>query len=197
MIERCLARRPPHDRDVSPIHPKRPPPKAAALTKDQALRRPHHAIGRERRRPLSARAHRHFALRYRGGIDARTRRPTRQCRVTYNPFADDFVARKGEDAVDRKALIHALKDFMKANDLKADWRTSTRPPNEALVNALSMMSPYGPAEKQALLEAPDLKTGAETAVAITEIETRQEEHRGRAAVCSSFRAIRQRLSRSP
>ncbi len=31
-------------------------------------------------------------------------------------------------------------------------------PNEALVNALAMMSPYGLAEKQAMLEAPDLKT---------------------------------------
>ena len=28
----------------------------------------------------------------------------RQCRVTYAPFADDFVPRKGEEAVDRKAL---------------------------------------------------------------------------------------------
>ncbi len=34
---------------------------------------------------------------------------------------------------------------------------------------MSMMSPYGPAEKQALLEAPDLKTRAETLIAITEI----------------------------
>src|SRR5476649_2906824 len=54
----------------------------------------------------------------------------RQCRVTYAPFADDFVARKGEDAVDRKALLHALKDFMKANDLKADWGISTKPPTK-------------------------------------------------------------------
>jgi uncharacterized protein len=29
----------------------------------------------------------------------------RQCRVTYAQFADDFVARKGEEAVDRKALL--------------------------------------------------------------------------------------------
>ena len=43
-------------------------------------------------------------------------------------------------------------------------------PNEALVNALAMMSPYGTAEKQALLEAPDLKTRAEILVAMTEIE---------------------------
>jgi Lon protease-like protein len=94
----------------------------------------------------------------------------RQCRVTYAPFADDFVPRKGEDAVDRKTLLHALKDFMKANDLKADWDDIDKAPNEALVNALSMMSPYGPPEKQALLEAPDLKTRAELLVAITEIE---------------------------
>jgi Lon protease-like protein len=33
-----------------------------------------------------------------------------------------------------------------------------------------MMSPYGPAEKQALLEAPDLRARAEILVAITEIE---------------------------
>ncbi|MGB7827023.1 MAG: LON peptidase substrate-binding domain-containing protein, partial [Pseudolabrys sp.] len=45
----------------------------------------------------------------------------RQCRVTYAPFADDFTARKGENAVDRPALLVALTDFLKANDLKADW----------------------------------------------------------------------------
>src|SRR6185312_3582552 len=94
----------------------------------------------------------------------------RQCRVTYAPFADDFIARKGEDAVDREALLVALRQFLKANDLKADWEGIEKAPNEALVNALSMMSPYGPPEKQALLEAPDLKTRAEVLIAITEIE---------------------------
>jgi len=96
--------------------------------------------------------------------------PYRQCRVTYAPFADDFVARKGEDAVDRKSLLRALQDFLKANDLKADWKGIENAPNEALVNALAMMSPYGAAEKQALLEAPDLKSRAEILIAVTEIE---------------------------
>src|SRR4051812_42905385 len=32
----------------------------------------------------------------------------RQCRVDCAPFADDFVARKGEQAVDRPAVLHAL-----------------------------------------------------------------------------------------
>ena len=102
----------------------------------------------------------------------------RQCNVTYAPFADDFVARKGENAVDRKALLVALTDFLKANDLKADWEGIENAPNEALVNALSMMSPYGAPEKQALLEAPDLKTRAELLVAITEIELAKKNTEG-------------------
>jgi Lon protease-like protein len=94
--------------------------------------------------------------------------PYRQCRVDF--FPDDFVARKGEEAVDRDALLKALNDFLKANKLKADWEGIEKAPNEALVNALAMMSPYGAAEKQALLEAPDLKTRAEILIAVTEIE---------------------------
>jgi uncharacterized protein len=96
--------------------------------------------------------------------------PYRQCRVAYRPFADDFIARKGEDEVDRKTLLRTLADFLKANNLKADWAGIENAPNEALVNALAMMSPYGAAEKQALLEAPNLKTRAEILVAVTEIE---------------------------
>jgi Lon protease-like protein len=94
----------------------------------------------------------------------------RQCRVSYAPFTDDFVARKGEDEVDRKAVLRALADFLTANNLKTDWDGIENAPNEALVNALAMMSPYGAAEKQAMLEAPDLKTRAEILVAVTEIE---------------------------
>jgi Lon protease-like protein len=96
--------------------------------------------------------------------------PYRQCRVSYQPFIDDFTARKGEEAVDREALLRALTAFLKANNLKADWEGIENAPNEALVNALAMMSPYDAAEKQAMLEAPDLKTRAEILVAVTEIE---------------------------
>src|SRR5579872_1381670 len=101
--------------------------------------------------------------------------PYRQCRVTYVPFADDFIARKGEAQVDREALLKALTAFLKANDLKADWNGIENAPNEALVNALAMMSPYGAAEKQAMLEAPDLRTRAEILVAITQIELAKTE----------------------
>ena len=96
--------------------------------------------------------------------------PYRQCKVDFFAFADDFTARKGEEAVNREALLVALASFLKANNLKVDWEGVESAPNEALVNALAMMSPYGPAEKQAMLEAPDLKTRAEILIAVTEMD---------------------------
>ncbi|MBR0906042.1 MULTISPECIES: LON peptidase substrate-binding domain-containing protein [Bradyrhizobium] len=94
----------------------------------------------------------------------------RQCKVDFFTFVDDFTARMGEDEVDREALLVVLADFLKANNLKVDWEGVESAPNEALVNALAMMSPYGPAEKQAMLEAPDLKTRAEILIAVTEMD---------------------------
>jgi Lon protease-like protein len=102
----------------------------------------------------------------------------RQCRVSYTRFADDFIARKGEDAVDRKTLLKTLREFLKANDLSTDWDGIEKAPNEALVNALSMMSPYGAPEKQALLEARDLKHRAEILIAVTEIELAKKNSEG-------------------
>ena len=94
----------------------------------------------------------------------------RQAQVDYTPFPNDFIARKGEEQVDRKALLAALNAFLDANNLRADWEGIENAQNEALVNALAMMSPYGTAEKQALLEAQDLKSRAEVLIAVTEME---------------------------
>ena len=94
----------------------------------------------------------------------------RQCRVSFSEFAEDLTARAGEDEVDRDSVLRMLRLFAESNRLKLDWNEIEKAPNEALVNALAMMSPFGPAEKQALLEASSLKARAEVLVAITEIE---------------------------
>lgn len=94
----------------------------------------------------------------------------RQARVDFSPFGADLAAGFGEEAVDRVALLHALRQFSEANRLPVDWGSIDEAPNEALVNALSMMSPYGIREKQALLEAQTLKARAEMLIAITEME---------------------------
>src|SRR3954465_6843942 len=41
----------------------------------------------------------------------------RRCKVSFEHFLDDFVARKGEEAVDRDGLLKALSAFLDANDL--------------------------------------------------------------------------------
>jgi Lon protease-like protein len=96
--------------------------------------------------------------------------PYRQCKADFFAFVDDFTARKGEDAVDRKRLLEVLTDFLKVNNLKVDWDGIETAPNEALVNARAMRSPYRPPEKQAMLEAPDRKTRAEILIAVTEMD---------------------------
>lgn len=94
-------------------------------------------------------------------------KPYRICGV--KPCLHDLEAVDDGAQVDRKALLDSLKAYLDANNLEADWSSVERASTVTLVNSLSMMSPYGPAEKQALLEADDIKTRADTLVAITEI----------------------------
>ncbi len=96
--------------------------------------------------------------------------PYRQCCADFSPFLIDFSPRAGEDLVDRDGVLRTLRDFAETNDLQLDWDSINEAPNEALVNSLSMMSPFGAREKQALLEAQDLKGRADVLVAITEVE---------------------------
>lgn len=95
--------------------------------------------------------------------------PYRQCKVDYALFGKDLVQGLGEDEVDRESLLKTLANYLAANSIEADWSGITQAPIEALVNGLSLMAPFGVREKQALLEAPDLRTRAELLVAATEI----------------------------
>jgi uncharacterized protein len=101
-------------------------------------------------------------------VNAKT--PFLQFAVDWSEFADDYLPRKGEDEVDRSGVVDALRKFSDANNVPVDWDSVKEAPNEALVNALSMMAPYGVREKQALLEAKDLKARGDMLVAITEME---------------------------
>ncbi len=96
----------------------------------------------------------------------------RQCRIL--PFMSDFNEEQGGDDVDREGLLRAFRAYLEVSNLEADWDNIARANNVTLVNALSMMSPFGPAEKQALLEAADLKLRAETLIAITEVYLARE-----------------------
>ena len=53
-----------------------------------------------------------------------------------------------------RACSPRSRNYLIANNLNADWDRINSASNERLVNTLSILSPYGPEEKQALLEAP-------------------------------------------
>ena len=108
--------------------------------------------------------------RYRILEELRTVTPYRQCRVDFAPFARDFDEEQERDEVDRPGVIRALRRFADTHRLSVDWEGIDAAPSDLLVNALAMMSPFGPKEKQALLEAPDLKARADVLIAIAEMD---------------------------
>lgn len=99
-----------------------------------------------------------------------TDNPYRTLAVSYTRFNNDFERGHGEGSVDRERLLGALKSYLEANKLQADWPSIMRAPSEVLINALSVMSPYGPEEKQALLEAEDLSKRADVLITLAEME---------------------------
>ncbi|MBG1233750.1 LON peptidase substrate-binding domain-containing protein [Aestuariivirga litoralis] len=95
--------------------------------------------------------------------------PFRQAQVDYKPFAADLVIGTGAPSVNRAQLLEAFRQYLEANNMTTDWKEVNEVGTEILVNTLSLMAPYPPREKQALLEAPDLKSRAEVLVALTEL----------------------------
>ncbi len=85
-------------------------------------------------------------------------------------FEADFDEDVESDGVDRERLLKTFRDYLEANEMDADWESVQETDTNQLVNALCMMSPYGPAEKQAMLEAGDIALRAETLIAIAEFE---------------------------
>lgn len=101
--------------------------------------------------------------------------PYRQCRARYDEFADDLKPGAGESAVDRESMVSMLRNFAECSKLEVDWASIDAAPTETLVNALSMMCPFGANEKQALIEAIDLKTRAETLIALAKLDLAQRD----------------------
>jgi Lon protease-like protein len=109
-------------------------------------------------------------MRYDVLDEAVTDLPYRVMSVSYDRYATDLSEGLGEEQVDRPNLLRVLRSYLDANKLEADWAAIQRASSEFLINALCVMCPYGPEEKQALLEAADLKCRADVLVALAEME---------------------------
>lgn len=94
----------------------------------------------------------------------------RRFKIDAAPFAEDFVAGAGEAEVDRPRFVAAVRAYADFADLDIDWDKVDQIGTEDLVNLCCMLSPYGPAEKQMLLEARTLNARAEGLMALAEME---------------------------
>ena len=111
--------------------------------------------------------------RFRIASELETMTPYRQCAVDWAEFADDLKPEFGAESVSRERLLDILKQYLDTHGLQADWRTIKLSTNETLVNSLSLISPYGPREKQALLEARTLEDRNQMLIALTEVALQQ------------------------
>jgi Lon protease-like protein len=102
--------------------------------------------------------------------EAQTHKAYRQASVDYDKFAGDLVSETGSSSVNRRELVAAFRSYLEANSMTANWHEVEEVSTEILVNTLSLLAPYPPRDKQALLEAPDLKSRAEVLVALTELQ---------------------------
>jgi Lon protease-like protein len=98
-----------------------------------------------------------------------TDRPYRLWNLSFDRYPADFRP-ADEASVDREGLLSALKRYLEVHQMRVDWTVISNASNEWLVNSLSLAAPYGPEEKQALIEAPDLKARADLLVALAEMD---------------------------
>jgi Lon protease-like protein len=96
--------------------------------------------------------------------------PFRQAAIDATPFESDFNHAHGEEAVDRPRFLKMMKDYAEFANFELNWDEINKTGTADLVNFACMVSPYGPREKQVLLEAASLEARAETLIALAEFE---------------------------
>ena len=88
--------------------------------------------------------------------------------VDWGPFGRDLGDEETDKGFDRTAFLAVLARYFQAMQLSTDWSSLKEAEPELLVNSLSMLCPFSPEDKQALLEAPSLTTRRETLVTLIE-----------------------------
>ena len=86
----------------------------------------------------------------------------------WDSFAEDLAGDTDGAEIDRERLLHVLQNYFASHRIAVDLGASARAPNGILVNAMAMLCPFTPSEKQALLEAATV--GERSRVMITLME---------------------------
>ena len=98
--------------------------------------------------------------------------PFRRAEVDWTGFDADRQDPAADTQFDRPAFLKVLNRYLQARKLKADWEAFEKAEAELLINSLSMLLDFDPEDKQALLEAPCLRTRRETLIMLMEYKMR-------------------------
>ncbi len=98
--------------------------------------------------------------------------PYIRAEVKWDAFSRDLGNAEQDDLFDRNSFLALLKRFFATRQLSTDWDGLEDAPDEALINSLSMLCPFEPEDKQALLEAPTLVNRRETLQVLMEFALR-------------------------
>lgn len=96
--------------------------------------------------------------------------------VDWASFEADIGQPQPDQRFDRSAFLKTLSRFFEKAQLSSDWDSLRDADEEMLINSLSMLCPFGAEEKQALLEAPCLRTRRETLVTLMEFALRDSDN---------------------
>lgn len=111
--------------------------------------------------------------RFRLGAEVEGFTPFRRFHVDWAAFQRDRRREEETDAgFDRPAFLALLSRFFEAKALGVDWKNLSKAEPEMLINALSMLLPLPPEDKQALLEAPTLTDRRQTMTALIQFALR-------------------------
>lgn len=92
--------------------------------------------------------------------------------VSWAGFERDLGKPEVDENFHRPEFLDLLRRYFESQDLSTDWDSLKDADEELLMNSLSMLCPFEPEEKQALLEAPSLATRRETVVTLMEFALR-------------------------
>jgi len=98
--------------------------------------------------------------------------PYRRFEVDWKGFETDLGKAEHDSGFDRLVFLGLLERFLARQKRTTDWEAMKEAEDELLINSLSMLLELDPEDKQALLEAPSLKTRRETLVTLIEFALR-------------------------
>jgi Lon protease-like protein len=105
--------------------------------------------------------------------------PYRRARVEWDGFERDRGPAETDPGLNRRSFLDLLDRFFTNANLSTDWSSLREAEDELLINALSMLCPFEPEERQALLEAPSLDNRRETLVTLMEFSLRKPTDTGK------------------